>query len=75
MFLRHFFDLSNFQNIYIFEGEILLKTKPTTFNQISCEIMCYSKVTLISIIDPDATGVGAISKNEWPGSWEWGHTL
>ena len=37
----------------IFEGEMLIRTLPTTLLQIFCNISCNSKVIVKSIIDPD----------------------
>ena len=37
----------------IFEGELLIRTLPTTLLQIFCKISCNSKVIVKSIIDPD----------------------
>ena len=39
-------------NRKIVDGEMLIRTLPTTFLQISCKILLHSKVILLSIIDP-----------------------
>ena len=38
----------------IFEGEMLIKTLPTTFLQLFLKIILYFKVIVKSIIDPDS---------------------